>query len=748
MKKNKALKVLSTAALAATLIAPVAAPVSAASTYSVSTVKSVSTGAVNGDVTRISVEIPAGALTTDSTIRLRLPADATAKVAFDVPTSADGTAGGSNQVSAVKATPIVNGVAGTTVTAVNTATTAANEFKIEVTKSGAAARGLFYLDIKDANIPSGTTGAFNATIESQDGLLSNGQVTIATVGNGSVATTVDDVRTIQNKNNQPIDVIRIKEDRPGALKQGKFVVKLPKGFTWNTAGSVSKVWGDAAATTPTVAVGSDKRELEVTVPTTAVTSGQAGYYTIAGATVNVDDSIAKAGEVVAEIKGDSSASNGTVLIANYGDYGATATAADAPVAIAGKAAEEIGKFTIAEQTPNSLISGRKVTLTLSGNAKWATLPRLNDSLSDKQNVTVNNMKIKENDPSVVEFEVGNVAGAKKPAKLVFEKGEVDTAAGATAQDVKLTIGGTAGVSGEVTVAKLQPAVTVKADGELAKAVIGAQDQAIGDFVITETQKATIKGPNKTLTLKFPDGVTPTLPSKVEVIEGDLVLDTANISKSGQFIYIPVKYDGRTPSKIKVSGVKVNVNRTVSEGDLKVDIQGDAVVETNAALTRSYATGTVIPFNNNNTSASGVVAQVVTPASKDTTAKNIVFKLNSKTFTVDGKEVTMDAAPLVAWDRAFLPVRFAANALNVSDDNIVWDEKTSTATIFKGDRVIVAKVGDKFLTVNGAKVPMDVPVYRSAATNNRVMIPVRFLSNALGADIQWNKETNEITIGVK
>lgn len=872
MKQNKMLKVLSTAALAAAIVAPVAAPVSAASTYGVSTVKSVSAGQpVAGQVTRMSVQIPAGTLTSSSVMRLRLPAEAYAKVngvttitnTFDKvtpvasanqkdqivvggPATANGNvvvtiggqsvtvpvtsgqadtviagniatavngiagftavAGGTNTVTLTAATPAANVsitatanatgvtaaasnvIAGNNVTAaagkyvpnaadgsamglnqvgsiqvkpINGDSNGAREFEITVnpdtvTPGAASAPGLFYVDFSDAYVPSGTNGAFNATIESQDGLLSAGQVTIANVGNGSVASSIDDVNALQNKGTaQAIADIRIKEDRPGALQAGKISYKLPNGFKWASGSyTATRVWGSGPDSTITFnRVVGDDRKIEATV---TGGSTEASYYQLKNLDVIADDAVAKTGDVEVTVDGKSSFTNNSLVVARYGDYGTTSTSADAPTVLAGQDGQEIGKITVQESAPGSLIDQRSIKLSLSGNAKWnpEALPKLDEALSDKQGVTFSGFTINSSDKSVITGTITN-RPTKKPAKLVFTKGEVDTAANASAQDIKVTIGGTAGATGEVTAAKMVPSVAVKAEGDLPKAVIGAQEQPIADFTITEAQKSVIDGKGKKIVLHFPTGVRPTLPAKVEVTDGDLVLDTSNISKDGQDIFIPVKYDSAKASTIKVSGVKVLVDRTVAEGDLKVEVRGDAVVTTNQAI-RDYdsnlATGVNgkegIPFENNNVAAAGVVAQVVTPAAKDTTAKNIVFKLNSKTFTVDGKEMTMDTAPLVAWDRAFLPVRFAANALNVSDDNIVWDDKTSTATIFKGDRVITAKVGDKFLTVNGAKVPMDVPVYRSAATNNRVMIPVRYLSNALGADIQWNKETNEITIGVK
>lgn len=90
----------------------------------------------------------------------------------------------------------------------------------------------------------------------------------------------------------------------------------------------------------------------------------------------------------------------------------------------------------------------------------------------------------------------------------------------------------------------------------------------------------------------------------------------------------------------------------------------------------------------------------------------------------------------------VPVRFAANAVGVSDANILWDGLSKKVTVIKGDRVVQMTIGSKVLLLNGAPITMDVA---PEIKNGRTMLPVSWLGKVLGADIQWNPETQEVTI---
>ncbi|ERI08432.1 stalk domain-containing protein [Aneurinibacillus aneurinilyticus] len=636
--------------------------------------------------------------------------------------------------------------------------TANDEYEITIYGNGNASEGLVYLPISSLYVPSGNSGAFNLTIDSADGKLSKGDLAIAQVGTGSVTATADDITALQNKNGQSIGTIRLKEDRPGLFNTtDEYTLKLPKGFSWNGLPTVEKVFGDGNANLEVRKI--DERKIGVKLKSgTNPTSTTAGTFALKNGKVDVDDAVAKTGDVELTLEGDYGTTNGTLKVATYGDYGTSATVAEPTTVVGGQDDQDIANFTIKENAPGTFIDGRTIKLTLSGNAKWNlnNLPKIKTSESDAQGIRVE-PSVSSSDASTVTLTIkGDSKDSNKVAKLVFEKGTIDTAANAQAQDVKMTISGSAGATGELTVAKLTPAATVTVDGETPKVIIGAQNQDVGTIVIKEAKKDTFDDKNKKLVLHFPDGVKPTLPTKVEVTDGDLTLDTANVSKDGQDIYIPVKFSSTKVSTIKVSGVKVNVDRTVSEGDLKVALRGDSVVTTDTkvyaknhsqGILYGYNTDTYIPFQNNHDAAIGTVAKVVTPADGNKYAENIIFKIGSKTYTQDGKEMTMDVAPEVhpVYNRTYIPAAHFAASLNIPADKVVWNEAAKTVTIFAGDKIVSATAGKKELVVNGTPVQIDAPVNYGQHTGYRVMVPYTHLALALGATVEWKADTQEIFV---
>jgi len=103
---------------------------------------------------------------------------------------------------------------------------------------------------------------------------------------------------------------------------------------------------------------------------------------------------------------------------------------------------------------------------------------------------------------------------------------------------------------------------------------------------------------------------------------------------------------------------------------------------------------------------------------------------------------MDVAPYIKDGRTYLPVRYVADALGVTEDNILWDPVTRSVTIFKGDRIAQMTIDSTTLLVNGVEINMDVA---PEITNGRTMLPVRWMTQALGAGIAWDAETQTVTV---
>lgn len=127
-----------------------------------------------------------------------------------------------------------------------------------------------------------------------------------------------------------------------------------------------------------------------------------------------------------------------------------------------------------------------------------------------------------------------------------------------------------------------------------------------------------------------------------------------------------------------------------------------------------------------------------------------FKINNTSYTstviTENEETeeanTMDIEPYIKNDRTYVPVRYLAYALGVSEGGISWDGKAQRVGIFKGENNIVLTIGSTTMLANKKTVIMDVA---PEITRGRTMLPARWVAEALGAEVEWDKKTGEVTI---
>ncbi|OAB29587.1 copper amine oxidase N-terminal domain-containing protein [Paenibacillus macquariensis] len=97
----------------------------------------------------------------------------------------------------------------------------------------------------------------------------------------------------------------------------------------------------------------------------------------------------------------------------------------------------------------------------------------------------------------------------------------------------------------------------------------------------------------------------------------------------------------------------------------------------------------------------------------------------------------DAKPYVEGSRVMIPVRFVSEALGAK-----VDYKNKTVLIDKDGKNISMKVDSKIVLANGKKIILDVPV---RIKENRTFVPLRFVSEALNAKVEWNVEKYLVSI---
>lgn len=112
--------------------------------------------------------------------------------------------------------------------------------------------------------------------------------------------------------------------------------------------------------------------------------------------------------------------------------------------------------------------------------------------------------------------------------------------------------------------------------------------------------------------------------------------------------------------------------------------------------------------------------------------------------VNGDEISFpDQKPIINTDnRTLVPVRFISETLGAEVD---WNNQTRTVRISYEDNLIVLPVGKKQATVGIKEVTLDT---KADIVNERTMVPLRFISECLGTEVQWNGALKEIYISTK
>jgi hypothetical protein len=142
----------------------------------------------------------------------------------------------------------------------------------------------------------------------------------------------------------------------------------------------------------------------------------------------------------------------------------------------------------------------------------------------------------------------------------------------------------------------------------------------------------------------------------------------------------------------------------------------------------------------NARISGSVSTTVKAAGISATFNLSVLEMTVK---LNGKEMTFpDQQPYINKNmRTMVPVRFISEGLGAK---VGWDEKSKTVTIEAKDRVIKLRIGENKATVNGKTLTFDT---KAEFKNGRTMVPLRFVSEAMGAKVSWDEDTKTVEINM-
>ena len=120
-------------------------------------------------------------------------------------------------------------------------------------------------------------------------------------------------------------------------------------------------------------------------------------------------------------------------------------------------------------------------------------------------------------------------------------------------------------------------------------------------------------------------------------------------------------------------------------------------------------------------------------------RQLTLTIGDKNATVFGEAKSNDVAPIIRNERTMLPIRFIAEALGAE---VSWDSANKVVTITNADIEIKITIDKGTATVNGEEITLDSPAF---IENDRTFLPLRFVSENLGAEVEWVAETKQVVI---
>jgi hypothetical protein len=110
--------------------------------------------------------------------------------------------------------------------------------------------------------------------------------------------------------------------------------------------------------------------------------------------------------------------------------------------------------------------------------------------------------------------------------------------------------------------------------------------------------------------------------------------------------------------------------------------------------------------------------------------------------VDGNKVQSDVPAMMVNGSTMLPFRAILNAIGISDDQMEWRASSQSIVVRTNNKFVFLVIGSTGALIDQQMVTLNAAPF---IINNRTMIPVRFVSEAFGAEVQWDGINGRVNI---
>ena len=106
-------------------------------------------------------------------------------------------------------------------------------------------------------------------------------------------------------------------------------------------------------------------------------------------------------------------------------------------------------------------------------------------------------------------------------------------------------------------------------------------------------------------------------------------------------------------------------------------------------------------------------------------------------------------PEIVNSRTMVPIRVVLENMGYKLD---WNEALKKVTIYDSKTTVEFNLGESFALVNGVRTPMDIQDgleidTKSYIKNSRTMVPLRFITEAFGAQVDYNMTNGTHVINI-
>lgn len=395
----------------------------------------------------------------------------------------------------------------------------------------------------------------------------------------------------------------------------------------------------------------------------------------------------------------------------------------------GRLDAEMATVEVKELGPGSLAEGSTVTLELPAGLAWHRAPV--PSTVEGDVVLGAGAITDESQGRLASYTV--LKASSRAGRVAFGRGAVAVPLGTAEGEVTLTVGGTAGASAQVPIARVAKPLSLTATGTRTVGA-GRQAQPAADLVIHEAGpgalQASVRGTQGRLLVVAPAGVTFASRPAVSVTAGDLELASPAALVSSNVLTIPLRRASTQPSDITVSGLSVTLDRTVPAGPVMLAVGGAAV----------DAIGMGNPFV-----AAGEVAvaycNTAPPAGTHIVSS---FTVGGTSMRVDGEERPMAFAPFLKEGKVFIAVTDIAQMVGVGAAEVHWDAAARTVSMLTPTKAVQIGVGSRTMRVNGVDVPMEAA---AELMSGRVLVPAADICRAFAARFTFEPASGRCSVTI-